>query len=202
MKEPGKIIVYTGPMFSQKSTSLFLELLREKYKKKKVIYYKVSLEVKKKVPMDIQTHWSHSPLEHEREKFACFHIPTNFDLVAEMGDEDTIAIDEYQFFERKWIHPQVLQYVNAGKKVLVAGLDRDYMGNIFESMAYITAEADKVYKKTAVCYYSGEPATHSWKIGGDLSKRLETGASDKYLPVCRRVFNQLKAKFKEGTLVQ
>jgi thymidine kinase len=53
---------------------------------------------------------------------------------------------------------------DAGKQVLVTGLDRDFRGIPFGPMPRLMALADQVTKLTAICMVCGEPATRTQRL--------------------------------------
>jgi thymidine kinase len=75
-----------------------------------------------------------------------------------VGDADIVAIEEGQFFDERL--PEVVgRLADAGKQVLVTGLDQDFRGIPFGPMPRLMALADQITKLTAICVVCGEPAT-------------------------------------------
>jgi thymidine kinase len=79
------------------------------------------------------------------------------------GDADIVAIEEGQFFDTS-LPDVVEQLAEAGKQVLVTGLDRDFRGIPFGPMPRLMALADQVTKLTAICVVCGEPATRTQRL--------------------------------------
>jgi thymidine kinase len=78
-------------------------------------------------------------------------------------DADIVAIEEGQFFDADL--PDVVEALaEAGKQVLVTGLDRDFRGVPFGPMPRLMALADQVTKLTAICMVCGEPATRTQRL--------------------------------------
>ena len=76
-----------------------------------------------------------------------------------------------------------------GIRVIVAGLDMDYLGNPFGQMPAIMAKADYVTKLHAICMICGNIANYSYrKIPNDDQVML--GAMDVYEPRCRICYNK------------
>ena len=62
-----------------------------------------------------------------------------------------VVVDEAQFFDHALV--SAVQYLlNRGKHVIVAGLDRDFLGRVFGCMGELLVMADDVTKLTAVCF--------------------------------------------------
>ena len=80
-----------------------------------------------------------------------------------VGDADIVAIEEGQFFDERL--PEVVgRLADAGKQVLVTGLDQDFRGIPFGPMPRLMALADQVTKLTAICVICGEPATRTQRL--------------------------------------
>ena len=69
-------------------------------------------------------------------------------------DDDVIAIDELQFFDKEIVNV-INTLVIQGKRVIGTGLDLDFKGEPFGSMPELLAYADKVDKLTAICMKCG-----------------------------------------------
>jgi thymidine kinase len=79
------------------------------------------------------------------------------------GEADIVAIEEGQFFDERL--PDVVERLaDAGKQVLVTGLDTDFRGIPFGPMPRLMALADQVTKLTAICVVCGEPATRTQRL--------------------------------------
>jgi thymidine kinase len=99
------------------------------------------------------------------------------------NDVDVIGVDEAQFFDDQL--PYVCdELARGGIRVIVAGLDMDYLGKPFGQMPFIMAKADYVTKLHAICVKCGNIANYSYrKIPNDDQVML--GAIDLYEPRCR-----------------
>jgi thymidine kinase len=106
------------------------------------------------------------------------------------SDVDVVGIDEAQFFD-DGIVEVCRQLANSGIRVIVAGLDMDYMGVPFGPMPALMATAEYVTKVHAICVRCGDLAHHSHRLTAD-DKQVLLGAKDTYQPICRHCFNELK----------
>jgi thymidine kinase len=176
-------------MFSQKSSRLINLLYREKQRDTKVTYYKVSLTAKLVTEYPIITH------DGVAFNGPGFLIPPDFDFAQHVKNlaATAIAIDEFQFLSDDWhtLLRKLTDLANEGRRLFLAGLDKDYQGQPFDKVAFAACEADIVEKTTAICFRCSADATHTYKYAGS-QKRLEEGGEDKYRPVCRYCFRQLK----------
>jgi hypothetical protein len=90
-------------------------------------------------------------------------------------DTEVVGIDEGQFFDMSL--PAVCNALaDRGKRVIVAGLDQDYLGRPFEPMPQLLAIAEYITKTLAICVVCGDPANHTQRL---------VPSSDRVL-VCRR----------------
>jgi thymidine kinase len=104
------------------------------------------------------------------------------------NDVEVIGIDEAQFFDDQ-IANVCDELAFRGIRVIVAGLDMDYLGNPFGQMPYIMAKADYVTKLHAICMQCGNMANYSYrKVPNDDQVML--GAKDIYEPRCRKCYNR------------
>ena len=78
-------------------------------------------------------------------------------------DTEVVGIDEGQFFDVEL--PAVCNTLaDRGKRVIVAGLDQDYLGKPFEPMPQLLAIAEYITKTLAICVVCGEPANHTQRL--------------------------------------
>ena len=113
----------------------------------------------------------------------------------ELGVE-VVAIDEAQFFDEDL--PEMLnELADLGLRVIVAGLDQDYMRRPFGPMPAVLAVAEFVDKMHAVCVRCGAAAHYSQRIaGGD--DQLQVGDEDFYEARCRRCYVPFHASGSEA----
>ncbi len=97
-----------------------------------------------------------------------------------------VAIDEAQFFDESIVEV-ANQLANSGIRVVIAGLDMDFLGRPFGSMPNLMATAEYVTKVHAICKRTGNLANYSMRItsGKDL---VELGETEAYEAVSRSVF--------------
>jgi len=93
----------------------------------------------------------------------------------------------------------VIQTHQGGKfpcaRVIVAGLDQDYLGKPFGPMPYLMSRADRLTKLDAICVVCGDRATKSFlrtkRVGsfGEEPGGFIVGEKDVYEARCRACWN-------------
>jgi thymidine kinase len=99
---------------------------------------------------------------------------------------DVIGIDEAQFFD-EGITEVANQLANNGIRVVIAGLDMDFLGRPFGPMPFLMATAEYVTKVHAICKKTGNLANYSMRISKSQDL-VQLGETDSYEAVSRRVF--------------
>jgi thymidine kinase len=107
-------------------------------------------------------------------------------IVLLTGNAEVVAIDEAQFFDLRLVDV-ANSLANDGKRVLIAGLDMDYLGRPFEPMPQLMAIAEYVTKLHAICTESGMMAHYSQRVV-ESDNRILVGEADAYEPRARHCF--------------
>ena len=170
----GWVEVICGGMFSGKTEELIRRLKRVKIANLSVEIFKPAIDVRydevKIVSHD--TNWIQStPVESAQKILTLTH------------HVDVVGIDEAQFFD-PGITDVCEQLALRGTRVIVAGLDMDYMGNPFGQMPNLLAIADYITKLHAICVKCGNIANISYRKTTD-SDQVVLGEKDVYEPRCR-----------------
>jgi len=174
-KETGWIEVIAGCMFSGKTEELIRRLRRAKIAKQVVIVFKPKIDIRYSVDEIVS---------HSEQSLPSIIVETPQQILELSKDAQVIGIDEAQFFSKD-IVDVCNQLANAGKRVLVAGLDQDYCGVPFEPMPQLLAIAEYITKTLAICVVCGNPADKTQrKIIS--SERVVVGAADIYEARCRK----------------
>jgi thymidine kinase len=102
------------------------------------------------------------------------------------GRTEVVGIDEGQFLGDSLIDV-CMRLADSGKRVIVTGLDTDFLGRPFEPMPRLLAVAEEITKLLAICVRCGNPAVHTQRLvaSEDL---IVVGAAGMYEPRCRRCF--------------
>jgi thymidine kinase len=174
----GQIEVICGSMFSGKTEELIRRLRRAGFARQRIQVFK---------PGTDDRYDKVAVVSHTQDRFEAKVVASSVELLRQVDDRtDVVGVDEVQFFDAGIV--EVLdRLANLGKRVIVAGLDQDYLGRPFEPMPQIMAIAEYVTKTLAVCVRCGQPANRSQRlVAGD--NRVLVGATDAYEPRCRRCF--------------
>ena len=175
----GWIEVVAGSMFSGKSEELIRRLRRAQIAKRKVQIFKPRID----------NRYSDSHItSHSAMQINADNVSTARELLARVNaDTEVVGIDEGQFFDAEL--PAVCNTLaDQGKRVIVAGLDQDYLGKPFEPMPQLLAIAEYITKTLAICMVCGAPANHTQRLVAS-SARVLVGASGTYEARCRRCFD-------------
>ena len=150
----GWVHVICGCMFCGKTDEMLRLLRRFSIAGRRVILVKPRLDTR----TDEVTVVSRSGAQHQ-----AVSVGSSAEIEALVGEADIVAVEEGQFFDDGL--PEVAERLaDAGKQVLVTGLDRDFRGIPFGPMPRLMALADQVTKLTAICVLCGEPATRTQRL--------------------------------------
>ena len=191
-KPKGWIEVICGPMFAGKSEEMLRRVNRFKYADISYLIFKPKID---KRTIDA------SSRDGRRNK--CIKINKSSEIIKYLKKYETthnikidaIAIDEAQFLD-DGLGPTCNQLANSGYVVYVAGLDLDFRGVPFSSIANVLAYADHVTKLTAICTVCGAEANRTQRlINGEPAKItdsiIQIGDNESYEARCRQ-HHQLK----------
>jgi thymidine kinase len=175
----GWIEVITGSMFSGKSEELIRRVRRAEIARQKVQVFKPRLDTRFAEDFVV----SHSDI-----RFAAENVGSARELLAAVRpDTEVVAVDEGQFFDAEL--PMILSTLaDQGKRVIVAGLDQDYLGKPFEPMPQLLAIAEYITKTLAICMVCGNPANHTQRLVASKDRVL-LGAEGMYEARCRHCFD-------------
>jgi thymidine kinase len=105
---------------------------------------------------------------------------------------EVVGIDEGQFFDAA-LPAACVELAQRGVRVIVAGLDQDYLGRPFEPMPHLLAIAEYITKTRAICVVCGNPANHTQRLVHNADRVL-LGAHGTYEARCRRCFDPLLSR--------
>ena len=175
----GWIEVVTGSMFSGKSEELIRRLRRAQIAKQRVQIFKPHI--------DDRFSGDHI-VSHSEMRIGSETVTSSDELVARVHDDtEVVGIDEGQFFDAN-LPAACNTLADRGKRVIVAGLDQDYLGRPFDPMPQLLAIAEYITKTLAICVVCGDPANHTQRLVPS-SDRVLVGASGLYEARCRRCFD-------------
>ena len=177
----GWIEVICGSMFSGKTEELLRRIRRAEFAQQEIELFKPAIDTRYD-ETDVVSHNENSRVSTP------VHNSSEILLYVNMESVQVVAIDEIQFFD-DGIVDVCNTLANAGIRVIVSGLDMDYLGNPFGPMPKLMAVAEYVSKQHAICTRCGDLAHYSQRIVATEGQVL-LGEKDSYEPLCRRCFNE------------
>lgn len=176
-REFGWIEVVCGGMFSGKTEELIRRAKRAHIAGQRVIVVKPALD---------KRYSDDEVVSHNDTALPSILVDTADQIILLAGNARVICVDEAQFFDDR-IVDVVNTLADDGKRVIVAGLDMDYLGKPFGPMPYLLAIAEYVTKLHAVCSESGAMAHYSQRVVENEDQVL-VGEYDAYEPRARHCF--------------
>ena len=181
-KKSGCIEVVCGSMFSGKTEELIRRLRRAQFANQKIAIFKPTVDNRYS---DVEV------VSHDFHKLTSTPIKDPADMLKVGPEVKVVGVDEAQFFGDSLV--EVCQTLaNRGVRVIVAGLDMDYLGQPFGPMPRLMAVAEDVQKVHAICVKCGALATFSHRLSKSQDLVL-LGEKDVYEPLCRDCFNAARA---------
>ena len=191
----GWIEVITGPMYSGKSEELIRRIRRVKIAQKKVKVFK---------PLIDDRYSNDNVVSHSGDSIEAIPVDHPEELYDRLEDDvEVVAIDEIQFFSEEIV--EICETLaDKGKRVIVAGLDRDFKNEPFVPMPELLSRAEYIEKLHAICLQCGDPATRTQRlIDGEPASYddpiILVGATENYEARCRSC-HQVKDKPNKGDI--
>lgn len=176
----GWIEVICGSMFSGKTEELIRRLKRARIAHLSVEIFKPAMDTR---------YDEESIVSHDASRILSTPVDSSQQILLLGQGVDVVGIDEAQFFDMEL--PNVCdELALSGIRVIVAGLDMDYLGAPFGPIPALLAKADYITKLHAICVQCGNIATHSFRKSADKSKVL-LGEKDLYEPRCRYCYHHV-----------
>src|SRR5664279_1394480 len=174
----GSIELITGSMFSGKTEELIRRLRRAQFAGLKVEIFKPSLD---------KRYSETRVVSHDDKSIVSTPVDNASAILLLSGNVDVIGIDEAQFFD-----DSIVEVCNTladnGMRIIVAGLDMDFMGKPFGPMPALLSVAEFVTKVHAICMRCGNLAQYSFRKSEDEQVVL-LGEKNLYEPLCRNCYN-------------
>ena len=182
-KKSGCIEVVCGSMFSGKTEELIRRLRRAQFANQVIAIFKPAVDNRYS---DVEV------VSHDFHKISSTPIQDPKKMLEVGPDVEVVGVDEAQFFDESLVEV-CQQLANRGIRVIVAGLDTDYLGLPFGPMPRLMAVAEDVQKVHAICVKCGNLANHSHRLSKSKDLVL-LGEKDVYEPLCRECYNQAIAE--------
>ena len=190
-KQSGWMEVICGSMFSGKTEELIRRLRRAEMAGQKVEIFKPKIDTR---------YDEEEVVSHNHNKIRSTPVESSNEILLLGSTCDVVGIDEAQFFD-DGIVEVANQLANNGIRVVIAGLDMDFLGRPFGPMPFLMATAEYVTKVHAICKTTGNLANYSMRTSS--SKDLvQLGETDSYEAVSRRIFIDEVLNKKPGNTLQ
>jgi thymidine kinase len=193
------LTVFTGPMFSGKTTSMLAEITRfsDVSETRHALIINHSFDIRN-IDHIISSHASMYKGLSSKIDVQSSNLLSQIDVTK----YTIVGIDECNFFED--LVPMVSKWISQGKHIIASGLDGDYQMKKFGSISDLLPIADSFIKLKAICSccltehqkngglvtpFTTVPAPFTKRISSSSSV-IEIGGADKYVAVCRRHHDQ------------
>jgi thymidine kinase len=175
----GWIEVIVGSMFSGKSEELIRRLRRAQIARQHVQTFKPAIDTR---------FADDAIVSHSEMRMGSTAVASSRALLDQVADDtEVVGIDEGQFFDAD-LPAVCTELARRGKRVIVAGLDQDYLGKPFEPMPQLLAIAEYITKTLAICMVCGNPANQTQRLVASADRVL-LGAQGTYEARCRACFD-------------
>lgn len=179
----GTIEVITGSMFSGKTEELIRRLRRARFAGLRVEIFKPTVDNRYSGTMIVS---------HDDKSIMSTPVENAASILLLADNVDVVGIDEAQFFDASVVEVSK-KLADSGVRVVVAGLDMDFMGNPFGPMPALLAIAEYITKVHAICMRCGSLAQFSHRKSEE-SQVVVLGEKDKYEPLCRECYIKATSK--------
>jgi thymidine kinase len=182
----GWIEVICGSMFSGKTEELIRRLTRARIAKQRVEIFKPQIDTR---------YSEEDVVSHNANAIRSIPVQSANQILFYATQVDVVGIDEAQFFDNE-LASVCIQLADSGCRVIVAGLDMDFLGKPFGPIPELMAISEYVTKVHAICMSCGNLAHYSHrKIAGE--KLVMLGETETYEPLCRRCFTEARGHRNE-----
>ncbi|MDT8393882.1 MAG: thymidine kinase [Bacteroidales bacterium] len=182
----GWIEVICGSMFSGKTEELIRRLKRARIARQKVEIFKPVIDTR---------YHEEDVVSHDDNSIRSTPVQSSNQILLMANDFDVVGIDEAQFFDEE-LTMVCNTLANNGTRVIVAGLDMDYLGKPFGPIPALLATAEYVTKVHAICPICGDLANYSHRTV-EQGGQVMLGETESYEPLCRKHFIEKQKKFNK-----
>jgi thymidine kinase len=177
-RSTGQIEIITGGMFSGKSEELLRRLRRAIIARQKVQVFK---------PAADHRHRPERVVTRDLREVSALSVSDSRELRGALADGvQVVGIDEAQFFDEGLID-LATDLADRGVRVIVAGLDQDFLRRPFGPMPALLSLAEFVDKMHAICVVCGSPAHFTQRTAGG-EELVQVGDSESYEARCRSCY--------------
>jgi thymidine kinase len=184
----GWIEVVCGSMFSGKTEELIRRMKRAQFAKQRVEIFKPTVD---------KRYHDEMVVSHDANQIRSTPVDSAEQIRLLTSEVDVVGIDEAQFFDDEIVNV-CNDLANRGIRVIVAGLDMDFMGKPFGPMPALMATAEYVTKVHAVCTRTGNLAHYSHRMTANKDL-VVLGETDIYEPLSRAAYFKVMQLEKKET---
>ena len=167
---------------SGKTEELLRRLKRAEFAKLKTAVFKPQVDVR---------YDNEKVVSHDSNIILSTPVNSPSEILNLVNKIKVVAIDEAQFFNDDLV-AVCNTLANKGKRVIIAGLDMDFLGKPFGVMPQLLAIAEHITKVHAICIDCGTTANHSYRTTTDKTL-VKLGEKEVYKALCRDCFiNKMK----------
>ena len=192
-KVMGEMILYTGPMFSSKTTKLLMQADKRQYQKQNIIAFKSKMDDRYSEKGEIVT--------HNFNKLEAHLVNTGKDIIEIMQKQDVggdfydcVIVDELFLIEGS--AQECIDLFKMGYDVIIASIDLNFLGEPFEEIQKIMPYCTRIVKCKAVCTECQKDARYTFKKQqyslGNANKKIQVGGSELYEPRCQEHHSYMK----------
>lgn len=184
------IEIITGCMFSGKTEELIRRVNSAKTRGLETKLFKPEIDKR----YDTERIVSHSGISEES-----YAIEKSEDILKHLKNARVIGIDEVQFFD-KGIIDLCIQLAKLNYRIILAGLDKDFLANDFGPMSHLIEISNNVTVLSAICNVCGDKAFYTFKKNNSI-KLIEIGEKNIYEARCLSCYqNGMKGQIKADFL--
>lgn len=174
----GWIEAICGPMFSGKSEELIRRLRRASIARKRVQVFKPAID---------NRYSDDEIVSHNHTRMRSEPVSAAADILRKLDwQTQVVGVDESNFFTSELVGV-ASQLADSGKRVVIAGLDTDFLGRPFTPMPELLCIAESITKTLAICMRCGAPAKHTQRLTGS-EDLIMVGTGNAYEARCRNCF--------------
>jgi thymidine kinase len=185
-----ELVVFTGPMFSSKTTRLLLAADKAQRRGQNVLPYKAAIDGrynKSKITshmgwsLSAKPVWSGSEIWH--------HVNQNHSIQNNDPLGVTIVVDEAFMIDE--VTETILKLYRRGYTVFVSSIQLSSDGKSFDEMEKLLPYATKIEVCSAACSVCGADAFYSSRTS-TVDDLIHVGGSQSYEPRCWQHFDKIK----------
>lgn len=176
--QSGSIEVICGCMFAGKTKELIRRINNSGIAEHKIGVFKPSIDVR---------YDSEKIVSHDAHYLEAIPLNGALNILDHVDEIDLVAIDEAQFFGDDLVETVKKMSVD-GKRVILAGLDNDYLGNPFGPMPALMSISNNVTTLHAVCERCGGEASFTYRKTQSV-EQIVLGEKNEYEARCKSCYD-------------